>query len=347
MERKDIQLIIDKHSLYTSMLTELLKSLLTSSEIKYHIIESRTKSIDSLEEKVQRKEITDIRKEITDVSGLRIILYYQDDVDKVIKMIENNFIIDKLNSINKADLYNSNEFGYLSIHKIVSLNSKRNKLPEWESFSSLKAEIQVRTVLQHSWASISHELTYKKNYDIPKVLQRKLFRLAGLFELADEEFLAIRDEHNNLELSIKKISQSNKINTENINLLTLKFSFKKEKSIYSSIEKIAIDSGFLSKKYTVKDDNYLSQFILVADIVGLKQINEINELFTANIEKFKVYFKDLKSASNTKWYGGVGFFNLLALLFFLNNEELELFNSKINWSNEIFDRVVKAINKNR
>ena len=58
----------------------------------------------------------------------------------------------------------------------------------------MKAEIQIRTSLQDSWATVSHGLQYKVEADVPDSLKRKLFRLAGLFELADEEFLSIKFE---------------------------------------------------------------------------------------------------------------------------------------------------------
>ena len=194
MEKDKLRELISKHKLFTPIISELIKSLLISEEIKFHVVECRTKEIHSLEQKISRKKIQTL-KSITDLSGIRIILYYQDDVDKVNSLLRKNFKIDESNSIDKAEILETNEFGYLSVHYIVQLDSKRNKLPEWKSYSKLKAEVQVRTVLQHSWASISHELSYKRKIEIPKGLSRKLFRLAGLFELADEQFMLIRDEH--------------------------------------------------------------------------------------------------------------------------------------------------------
>lgn len=343
MTKAEIQTLTNKHAMFTNMLFELIKSLLNSSETKYHVIEKRTKTIESLEEKIIRKEISNIQDEITDITGLRIILYYQDDVDKIINLIKDNFIIDLKNSTNKADLYSSNEFGYLSIHYIITLDDKRNKLPEWETYSKLKAEIQIRTVLQHSWASISHELTYKKDYEIPKELQRKLFRLAGLFELADEQFLKIRDEHDSLKKTIEKISQSKEIESEKINLLTLGFSFKKTNSIYLNIEDIALNAGFLTRKKNVPDEKYLSEIILASDMLGLSKIIEIEDILNSNIEKLKLYFKLLISNSKTTWHGDIGFFNLLAILYLLNDQQLNEFREKTSWSPDIFQSVTQAI----
>ena len=326
------------------MLSELLKSLLSSYNIKYHVVEHRTKSIESVEEKITRKEIENINQ-LTDISGLRIILYYQDDVDQVLKMIKDNFKIDEKNSINKAELYSSNEFGYLSLHSIVTLDNKRNKLPEWKNYSLLKAEIQIRTVLQHSWASISHELTYKKNYEIPNELQRRLFRLAGLFELADEQFLKIRDEHLKLNSAIKEISLSDKIESEKINLLTLKYSIDKDKSIYQQIEQIAWDAGFEKSIADNEKEKYLSDIILTAELLDLEYIKDIENLLKENKDKISIYLKEVRTITPTKWLGSRSFLNLISLLYFLNDKQLDQYFSNTSWSAEMFAKVRSSLKK--
>jgi hypothetical protein len=58
----------------------------------------------------------------------------------------------------------------------------------------LKAEIQIRSILQHAWAEIEHDLGYKSKYSIPFNLRRRFSRLSGLLELADEEFNNLRAE---------------------------------------------------------------------------------------------------------------------------------------------------------
>jgi hypothetical protein len=59
----------------------------------------------------------------------------------------------------------------------------------------MPAEVQVRTALQHAWAAIDHKLQYKQpqSRGLPANLQRDLFRLSALLELADKEFSALRE----------------------------------------------------------------------------------------------------------------------------------------------------------
>ena len=84
------------------------------------------------------------------------------------------------------------QFGYRSTHYSVRLLPDRAHLPEWRDFAQLRAEIQIRTVLQHAWAAISHALQYKREFEVPSQFRRRLSRLAGMLELADEEFTGVR-----------------------------------------------------------------------------------------------------------------------------------------------------------
>lgn len=51
----------------------------------------------------------------------------------------------------------------------------------------------MRTLAQHLWSDMSHELGYKPELSVPDAMQRRLFRLSALVELADDEFLRLRD----------------------------------------------------------------------------------------------------------------------------------------------------------
>lgn len=52
----------------------------------------------------------------------------------------------------------------------------------------LKCEIQVRTILQDAWASISHHLVYKEESSIPDRVKRDLNNVASLLEIAQGVF---------------------------------------------------------------------------------------------------------------------------------------------------------------
>jgi putative GTP pyrophosphokinase len=146
-------------------------------------------------EKIKRKggKYADPLRDMTDLVGLRVITYYQEDVEKVGELIRAAFSVDEENSVDKSSDLAPDRFGYASIHYVVSLGADRAELGEWRIFKGTRAEIQVRTVLQHAWAAVNHKLDYKSEGEIPDVLQRRLFRLSALFELADEQFSSIKD----------------------------------------------------------------------------------------------------------------------------------------------------------
>jgi len=158
-------------------------------------IEARTKAIDSFTEKISRKRVkyANPLTEVTDPVGLRIITCYREDVTRVGEILKQEFQIDATNSVDKAAALDPDRFGYTSVHYVVSLSPDRRKLSEWKPYAGFRAEIQVRTALQHAWSAVNHKLDYKSPTEVPRELRRRLFRLSALFELADEQFSELRD----------------------------------------------------------------------------------------------------------------------------------------------------------
>jgi putative GTP pyrophosphokinase len=79
-----------------------------------------------------------------------------------------------------------------------ALSATRIALPEYAQFGGAIAEIQVRTVLQHAWAEIEHDIQYKSTSVIPVQIRRRFIALAGMLEIADREFQAVQDEDHRL-----------------------------------------------------------------------------------------------------------------------------------------------------
>jgi putative GTP pyrophosphokinase len=173
----------------------LLKKLLTAEGYRVHSVTSRLKDRDKLEEKLRREgksynQICDV----TDTAGVRIITHFEDEVDKIGTLIEREFQVDSERSIDKRKVLDPDRFGYLSLHYICGLNADRLKLAENRKYDGLPCEIQIRSILQHAWAEIEHDLGYKRGSTVPAPIRRRFSRLAGLLELADQEFKNIRGE---------------------------------------------------------------------------------------------------------------------------------------------------------
>lgn len=192
----------------TKTIASLVKILLEDSKINYQKIEYRTKGVRSLENKIYQKNIQKKKykklDDITDLSGIRIIVFFKDDIAKVVNLIENEFKIHQEESVG-IDLnvaQKPREFGYQSEHRIISINQNRSKLKEYKIFHNLKCEIQIRTVLQHAWAEIEHDIGYKseiKEIEKKRIeLTRMFSQNAALLEVADDNFVKIRKLYENM-----------------------------------------------------------------------------------------------------------------------------------------------------
>jgi putative GTP pyrophosphokinase len=183
-------------SLYEALsqkISALLEGLIRDEGLYVHSIHHRVKQRDSLSDKLNKpdtsfKELGDL----TDIAGVRVITYYSSDVDRVADIVRRKFSVDSEHSIDKRALLDPDRFGYLSLHYVVSLRKSYAKLTEYKRLMRLKAEIQLRSILQHAWAEIEHDLGYKSKYAIPIRMRRRFSRLSGLLELADYEFDGLR-----------------------------------------------------------------------------------------------------------------------------------------------------------
>ena len=107
------------------------------------------------------------------------------------QIIRKNFNV--INTTNKTqELKDSNSFGYKGLHLDVRLKEERKALEEYQQVSDFPVEIQIRTIIQHAWSSLEHKIIYKKNNSVE--LTRAANRLAALFEIADSEFIQLREK---------------------------------------------------------------------------------------------------------------------------------------------------------
>ena len=162
----------------------LLREALREQSIQLNTFECRIKTEESLAGKLEKKGYKyKTLYDVTDVVGIRVVTYYTDDVDKVAVIAKNTFDIDWKNSVDKRK-HQLNAFGYLSLHYICYL--KKGPL------RNIPFEIQMRTALQHVWSAIEHDIGYKGAVKLPPEFVRQFSRLAGMLEMADDEFSRLR-----------------------------------------------------------------------------------------------------------------------------------------------------------
>jgi ppGpp synthetase/RelA/SpoT-type nucleotidyltranferase len=164
-----------------------LNEVLRAQGVEINSIERRVKTEKSLRGKLEIKgEKYNTINDVTDLVGIRIITYYTDDVDKVAAIVKNLFKVDWENSVDKRKLHKLDSFGYNSLHYICHLRNEEGEL------KNIPFEIQMRTALQHVWSAIEHDIGYKGAVKLPPEFRRQFSRLAGMMELADDEFSRLR-----------------------------------------------------------------------------------------------------------------------------------------------------------
>ncbi len=215
-----------KRRIYKSFVAEIehiLVVTLRRQNIKIASIEGRAKDVENFGKKASLPspfnpdlpKYKDPLNEITDQAGVRVITFFPKTVDEVDQVVNAEFFVHEKS--NKADTLKLEErFGYQSVHYLVSLKSDRTSLSEYAQYKGLIAEIQVRTILQHAWAEIEHDIQYKSSETIPQPIRRRFMQLAGLLEIADREFQAIQDNDKQLRQEARNSVEEGKLESVEI-----------------------------------------------------------------------------------------------------------------------------------
>ncbi len=186
-----------------------LREAVEGSGIEVNSIESRIKAEDSLVGKLQRKgDKYQSLNDITDILGVRMIMFYNEDVDRVASIAESIFDIDWPNSVDKRKMHQFDSFGYNSLHYICSVPKSMYYDEAMPELNEIRFEMQMRTALQHVWSVIQHDIGYKSEIETPLMYHRDLSRLAGMLELADNEFSRIRNSISDYRRRAQKLVQS-------------------------------------------------------------------------------------------------------------------------------------------
>lgn len=135
--------------------------------VRYHrnpisSISSRVKSPESIAQKLYKKglpfTVEAIMANLSDVAGVRIICEFVDDIYSIAAMLamQDDLKLVKIKDYIKYPKPN----GYRSYHMIVEIPVffSKGKTP-------MRVEIQIRTIAMDFWASLDHELKYKKDID--------------------------------------------------------------------------------------------------------------------------------------------------------------------------------------
>ena len=169
----------------------LVEGLLLDAKIQFQSIQGRIKARERLKTKYLDPQ-KDYKRldDITDVVALRVITYYEDEVDQVAETIRREFEIDQKNSVDKRET-EPDKFGYYALNLVCTYSKARTAISEYKKFAGVFFEIQITSILRHAWSEIEHPW-YELKDAFPPDIKRRFARMAALLEIAESEFLSLK-----------------------------------------------------------------------------------------------------------------------------------------------------------
>ena len=164
-------------------------------------ISARLKSTESVLKKMQARglppTLDDLEKNIFDMAGVRVVCSYIDDIYKIAEAFLSQ---DDIRLIRRKDyIKNPKPNGYRSLHLIVSVPVFFS-----EQAKNIPVEVQIRTIAMDFWASLEHQMKYKKDNADSPLIAAELKSCAETIAATDARMLGIRKRIESLKKSESK-----------------------------------------------------------------------------------------------------------------------------------------------
>lgn len=177
---------------------------LQNSRNPIEYIRSRIKTFESIVGKLKRRglpmTVEAARRELYDIAGVRVVCTFVDDVYRIARMLEMQDDIKVL--IIKDYIRNPKPSGYRSYHMIVEVPVFFSNHSE-----SVRVEIQIRTIAMDFWATLEHQLNYKREQPGSEEIVRRLRACADSIANTDQEMQSIRQTLERLSLPVRDQAQ--------------------------------------------------------------------------------------------------------------------------------------------
>ena len=152
-------------------------------------IQSRVKKPESIIEKLHRRgfpiSVESVRENLYDVAGIRVICSFVDDIYTVAEMLARQ---DDINVLMVKDYIRCPKVnGYRSYHMIIEVPVFFSDRRE-----NMRVEVQIRTIAMDFWASLDHQMKYKKDVEDASEISDELKECAEVIAQTDLKMLALR-----------------------------------------------------------------------------------------------------------------------------------------------------------
>lgn len=153
------------------------------------MIKSRVKKPESIIEKLQRRNLTlDIEtmtSKLDDIAGIRVICSFVDDIYEIANMLVRQ---DDIRLIAVKDyIKNPKANGYRSYHMIIEVPVFFSERKQF-----IRVEVQIRTIAMDFWASVEHNIKYKKEIKEAEQIIKELKECADIISSTDAKMLELR-----------------------------------------------------------------------------------------------------------------------------------------------------------
>jgi len=159
-------------------------------------IESRLKKPSSIVRKLKRNgsaiTVENMIAQVSDIAGIRVLCAYIDDIYEIARMLARQQDVRIINV--KDYIKNPKDNGYRSYHMIV-------EIPVYfsDAVRPVRCEIQIRTIAMDFWATLDHDMQYKKEVEDAEEIMRELKECADIIHMTDEKMMRLRERIHRIE----------------------------------------------------------------------------------------------------------------------------------------------------
>ncbi|MBF0194532.1 MAG: hypothetical protein HQL71_08225 [Magnetococcales bacterium] len=183
----------DHYKSYKDRLVVILKELFNKTTIPIHSVSGSIMSRGELRSKlIAAGAIYNSLGDIHNLVSLTVVTYFYDDINLSLSLIGKEFFVEEI-ALSELEEEAQKHFGILIKRHSLMLPDSKNGRVENERFSSVRAELKVRTSLQDSWflvKNVFNDIADRDNLTISEIDQ--LAQVSYLLKAADTELCRIK-----------------------------------------------------------------------------------------------------------------------------------------------------------